>query len=98
MQKHSTMLNVKPKVHYKETYYQAIDSPIATINNHSNQPDYDICAKLEQMLVLAIRNGNYYSELKEVTEFYKDNFNKSEIEIQLEVFGQMKIDYVEDNM
>lgn len=50
------------------------------------------------MLVLAIRNGNYYSELKEVTEFYKDNFNKSEIEIQLEVFGQMKIDYVEDNI
>ena len=50
------------------------------------------------MLLLAIRNGNYYNELKEVTEFYKDNFNKSEIEIQLEVFGQMKIDYAEDNI
>ena len=81
-----------------EVYYQAIDSAIAIINDHFNQPDHDIYAKLEQVLLLAARNGNFSSELKEVTEFYKDNFNTSELHTQLEIFGGMKIDCAGDNI
>lgn len=45
---------------------------------------------------MAATNGNYSSELKEVVEFYKGDFNKSELETQLEIFNQMKIDAAGD--
>ena len=37
-------------------------------------------AKLEQILLLAATNNNYSAELKEVVEFFKDDFNSSELE------------------
>ena len=79
-------------------YYQAIDLVIAAINNRFNQADYDIYAKLEQVLLLAATNGNYSRELTEVTEFYKDDFNKSDLETQLEILSQMKIDCAGDSI
>ena len=79
-------------------YYQAIDLVIAAINNCFNQADYDIYAKLEQVLLLAATNGNYSRELTEVTEFYKDDFNKSDLETQLEILSQMKIDCAGDSI
>jgi len=46
---------VEPKVHHRQVYYQAIDSAIATINDHFSQADYDVYAKLEQVLLLATK-------------------------------------------
>ena len=69
---------------------------VATVNNHFNQADYDTYAKLEQALLLAITNGDYSRELTEVAEFYKDDFNKSELETQHEIFSQMEIDLAGD--
>jgi len=89
---------VEPKVHYRQVYFQAIDSAIAIINDHFSQADYDVYAKLEQVLLLAAKIGDYSSELKEVTEFYKDDFNNSELETQLEIFSQMKFDCAGDNI
>ena len=89
---------VEPKAHYRQMYYQAIDLVIAAINNRFNQADYDIYAKLEQVLLLAATNGNYSRELTEVTKFYKDDFNKSDLETQLEILSQMKIDCAGDSI
>ena len=47
---------------------------------------------------MAATNGNYSTELTEVTEFYKDDFNKSDIETQLEIFSQMKIHCAGDSI
>ena len=47
-------------------------------------------AKLEQVVLLAAKNGNYSSELQEVVELYGDEFNKSELETQFEGFSQME--------
>jgi len=47
---------------------------------------------------LAATYGDYSRELTEVAEFFKDDFNKSELETQLEIFSQMKIDYVGDTI
>ena len=54
--------------------------------------------ELKQILFLAATNENYSSELKEVVEFYEDDFNSSELETQLEIFSQMNIDSVGDSI
>ena len=73
----------EPKVYYRQIYYQAIDSVISTINDHFNKADYGMYAKLEQILLLAATIINYSAQLKEVVEFYKDDFNSSELKTQL---------------
>ena len=88
----------EPKVYYRQIYYQAIDSVISTINGRFNQADYGMYAKLEQILLLAATNSNYSAELKEVVEFYKDDFNSSELETQLEIFSQMNINGAGDSI
>ena len=55
-------------------------------------------AKLEQILLLAATNNNYSSQLKEVAEFYKDDFNSSELENQLEIISQINIDVAGDSI
>ena len=90
MQKHTILLNQKFTTD-KHTSYQAIDSVISTINDRFNQADYGIYTKLEQILLQAATNNNYSTELKEVVEFHKDDFNSLELEIELEIFSQMNI-------
>ena len=42
--------HVKPKVHHRQMYYQAIDSAIATITDYLCKSDrYNIYAKVEQV-------------------------------------------------
>ena len=55
-------------------------------------------AKLGQILLQAATNKNYSSELKEVAELNKDDFNSSELETQLEMFSQMNIDGAGDSI
>ena len=80
----------EPKVYYRQIYFQSIDAAVVTIRDRFNQGDYTMYAKLEQVVLLAAKNGNYSSELQEVVDFYGDDFNKSELETQLEVFSQME--------
>ena len=42
--------HVEPKAHYRQMYYQAIDSAIATITDYLRNSDrYNIYAKFEQV-------------------------------------------------
>ena len=70
-----------------------------TINDHFSHGDhYGVYEKLEQTLLLAATNNNYSSELKEVAEFHKDDFNSSELETQLEIFSQINFDSAGDSI
>ena len=55
-------------------------------------------AKLGHILLQDATNKNYFSELKEVAELNKDDFNSSELETQLEIFSQMNIDGAGDSI
>ena len=66
-----------PAVHYQQIYYQAINSIISTIIDSFNLANYGMYVKLEHILLLAATNNNYSTKLKEVVEFYKDDFNSS---------------------
>ena len=82
----------EPKPYYRQMYLEAIDTAITTINDRFNQVDYGIYAKMEHLLLLAANNYSYSDVLKDVIELYKDDFDKSELELQLQILGQMEIE------
>ena len=88
----------EPKVYYRQIYFESIDTTMATISNRFNQADYDIYARLEQVILLAATNRDYTNEVEGVVDFYGDDFNKSELETQLEVFSHMEIECAGDSL
>jgi len=79
------------KQHYKEIYFQVIDSAIVTIENRFQQKDYQTYSSLEQLVIKAALKKDYSRELNEIVTFYASDFNKSELETQLELLGQLNI-------
>ena len=73
---------------YRQIYFESIDTTLMTIENRK---DFGIYAKLENLLIQAAKKENYSSTLKEVMEFYQEDFNQSDLETQLEVFSNMDI-------
>jgi len=70
-------------------YYKAIDK--VAIDYHFMQEDFSIYRKLEQLLLQATKKEDYTNTMKDVVEFYKGDFNSSELETQLEAFSCMNI-------
>ena len=81
----------EPKLHYRQLYFQSIDAAIATIEDRFKQADYNMYAKLEPVLLVAAKKDDYSSELQSVLEFYGDDFNRHELETQLQIFKEMEI-------
>lgn len=79
------------KQHYKQIYFQSVDSAIATIENRFQQKDYKTYSTLEQLIIKAATKKDCLQELNEVVSFYASDFSKSELQTQLELLGQMKI-------
>ena len=68
------------KQHYKQIYFQSVDSAIATIEN---QKDYKTYSALEQLTA----NRDHLKELNEVVLFYASDFSNCKLETQLELLG-----------
>ena len=79
------------KQHYKQIYFQSVDSVIATIENCFQQKDYKTYSTLEQLIIKATTKKDYLQELNEVVSFHASDFSKSELQTQLELLGQMEI-------
>lgn len=62
----------------------------AIIKDRFSQVYYDI--KLEQVPPLVARNSNYSTELQVVVHFYKDDFNKSELQHRLQLSENVILD------
>ena len=87
-----------PKEFYKTIYFESLDAAVQTITDRFDQEDFNIYAKMEQVLILAAMKGNYNEELQTVLEFYQNDFCKSELESQLEILGQMNISKTGDKI
>ena len=81
----------EPKLHYRQLYFPSIDAAIATIEDHFKHADYNMHAMLEQVILLAAKKDDYSSELQSVLEFYGEDFNRHELETQLQIFKEMEI-------
>ncbi len=73
--------------HYRQQYFEAIDLAISSIQDRFDQPGYAIYRNLEALLLKAAKKENYFAELKEVMDFYGNDFNESELSTQLQIFG-----------
>ena len=80
-----------PMLYYRSMYYQCIDAAVVAIQDRFYQYDYTLYSMLEQLLIKASSKGDYTVELKEVTDFYSADFNKSELETQLQLLSCMDI-------
>ena len=79
------------KQHYKQIYFQSLDSAISTIENRFLQNDYKTYSTLEQLIIKVAAKKDYLQELNEVVSFYGSDFSKSELQTQLELLEQMEI-------
>ena len=78
-------------LYYCSMYYQCSDAVVTTIQDQFHQHDYSLYSMMEQLLIKATSNGEYSMELKEVTDFYQADFNKSELVTQLQLLSCMDI-------
>uniref|UniRef100_A0A1X7V731 HAT C-terminal dimerisation domain-containing protein n=1 Tax=Amphimedon queenslandica TaxID=400682 RepID=A0A1X7V731_AMPQE len=76
-----------PKIYFRQLYYEALDLIINCIDKCLNQPGCNTYRHLETLLLKAFKQEDYEDELLLVSEFYKDDFNLSNLRTQLQIFG-----------
>ncbi len=65
--------------HYRQQHFEAIDLAVSSIQDRFDQPGYAVYRNLEALLLKAANKEDYTAEFQEVTTFYGDDFNKSEL-------------------
>ena len=81
-----------PKLYYRSIYFQCLDAAMAFIKDRFHQRDYSIYSNLEQLLIKTCSKKDYSQELKEITDLFHADFNKSELETQLQLLSVMNIE------
>lgn len=76
-----------PKEFYHRSYYEAVDLLVNAISKRFEEPGYQIYKKAEDLILNATRGLPYRAEFDAVIEFYGDDFNASQLEVQLEVMS-----------
>ena len=72
---------------YRRTYYEALNLVISGIKERFNQPGYKLYSNLEALLVKAAKKEKYDEEFQFVTDFYKDDFDHDQLNMQLGVLS-----------
>ena len=72
---------------YRHTYYEALNFLVCGIKERFDQPGYKLYSNLEALLVKAAKKENYNEELQCVTDFYKDDFDHDQLNMQLGVLS-----------
>ena len=77
-----------PKVLYRQQYYEALDLIINCVRSWFDQPNYNMYKNQQELLFNAIKDDDFKSELQYVSQFYKDDINPANLQIQLQVLAQ----------
>ena len=73
-----------PKDLYHRYYFEALDLALEAIRDRFDQDGYHTYKNLQDVLLKAARGLAYDPELKAVLDFYRSDFNQSQLEIQLQ--------------
>ena len=73
--------------HYRQIYYEVIDFVIAGITDRFDQPGYTLYKNVEDLLVKAVNNAPHDQCFKDVTSFYKDDLDPTELSTQLKMLS-----------
>ena len=69
------------------TYYEALDLVTSGIKERFDQPGYKLYSNVEALLVKAAKKEKYDEEFQFVTDFYKDDFDHDQLNMQLGVLS-----------
>ena len=69
---------------YRRLYFEALDLVVHEIKDRFNQPGYKMYS---QLLVKAAEKEQFEEEFKFVTDFYKQDFDPSQVNLQLSVMS-----------
>ena len=75
------------KSFYRSIYFEALDLVTSAIKARFDQPGYKVYCKLEDLLVKGANDEKFGEELTFITDFYKDDFDSAQLEMQLKVMS-----------
>ena len=73
------------KVHYWQSYSEALDLAVNVIEDWFDQPDYQIYRQLEELLMHTVRRKDTKDILNFVCNFYDKYFDCSKLKLHLEI-------------
>lgn len=72
-----------PEEYYRRKYFEAFDLVTTCIKDRFDQKDFEMYATCEQLLVKSANKQDYVAELETVINFYKDDFDRCALDVQL---------------
>ena len=76
-----------PKDLCRQQYYEALDLIINCVRSRFDQPGYNTYKNLQELLFKAIKGDTFESELRYVSQLYKDDINSVNLQIQLQILA-----------
>jgi len=76
-----------PKDHYRQLYFEGIDTAIGCLVNRFDQEGYKVYRNLEDLLIKASCKDNFDQQFLFVCDFYKDDIIPDDLRSQLVIFG-----------
>ena len=78
-----------PKEHYRQIYFDAIESATLRILSRFDQEDFKIYKSIQELFLKSIHLDSYEDDLKVVVKMYKDDVNASNLETDLSLLPQI---------
>ena len=75
-----------PRVFYRRIYFEALDLIISAISHRFDQPSFQTCLNLENVILKTIRSEDVEQELAFVDKNYKDEVDITLLKSQLQTF------------
>ena len=73
--------------HYRAIYFEAIDTLTACLQDRFDQSDFNMYAKLEQVLLKSAKSENCEEEIEECFRFYGSDLDANTLRTQLLIFS-----------
>ena len=86
-EKGKELVHTCPKDLYHKYYFKAFNTVINCIDDRFDQENLKMYVLLEQVLLKAAKHARYKEELKEVIQFYKEDFDESLVRSHLLTFS-----------
>ena len=87
-----------PELFYKQMWFERLDVVVSALKDGFEQRDHCWKANIELLLIKASSKGDYSNELQDVTEFFNNDFNKSELETHLQLLSCIDTKYWRESL
>ena len=79
----------------RNIYFEVYDQTVNGIKERFNQPNYCIYVNLQELILKAFNKKDFSKELEAVTDFYDSDFERFNLESQLQLLHQICLKFKE---